>query len=113
MDYQPVSMDTVENLSSTEFEQLMRETPDGRLVDVRTELEYAMGHIPGSELFDLTNPDWPDRIDALDRDAPVFLYCRSGNRSYQAAMYMQQIGFTRVYNLADGIIAWTGEITRD
>lgn len=78
-----------------------------QLIDVRTATEYALEHIEGASLV-----DWKDSIafanhsTVLDRSKPVYLYCRSGNRSSKAASWLIQHGFKKVYNLQDGIVAW-------
>ena len=42
----------------------------------------------------------------LDKEKPVYLYCRSGKRSASAAEKLKEAGFTEVYNLKGGILAW-------
>jgi phage shock protein E len=70
---------------------------DGRvLVDVRTPEEFAQGHLAGAELIDFQAPDFRQRIAELPRDEPYFLYCRTGNRSAQAAAVMAELGFADV-----------------
>jgi rhodanese-related sulfurtransferase len=79
------------------------------LLDVRTPEEYAMGHIDRSRLVDFHAADFQTRITALPRQAPILLYCRSGNRSGQALKMMQDLGFTNVRHLAGGINLWQAE----
>ena len=68
------------------------------LVDVRTPEEFAAGHIAGAVNIPLGQLD--DRMDELGpRDAPLVLYCRSGNRSGQAARVLASAGFTGVHDL--------------
>lgn len=74
-----------------------------QLVDVRTPEEFDTGHIPGAVNIPLQ--ELPGRLGELSKEEPVVLYCRSGNRSTQAARLMQQAGFTGLYNLG-GIVAW-------
>ena len=50
--------------------------------------------------------DFAAGIAALDKSATYALYCRSGNRSGKAMEQMAAAGFTHVYDLADGIVAW-------
>lgn len=113
MDKQTADGTALRNIGAEEFAQLLQDNPNAKLIDVRTYFEYTAGHLPDAQLFDIMDPEWPERIQTLDRDNPVFLYCRSGNRSYQAGMYMAQLGFRELYNLADGIISWTGDINRE
>lgn len=88
--------------------QQWQDTPGALLVDVRTPEEYAAGHIPGSRNLPL---DALQGIGALapGRDTPLFLYCRSGARSGQAARMLQATGYTRVTNIG-GILRYHGPL---
>ncbi len=74
-----------------------------QLVDVRTPEEYASGHIAGSVNIPVEELD--ARKGEISKDEAVVLYCRSGNRSNQAAQILDRAGYTGVYDLG-GIIAW-------
>jgi rhodanese-related sulfurtransferase len=76
------------------------------LIDVRSPGEYAAGHIPTAE-----NTDYRvigDRMADGDRDVPVVVYCRSGNRSGRAARTLSRLGYTIVD--FGGISRWDGPI---
>ena len=73
------------------------------LVDVRTPEEYAAGFIAGSVNIPLQELD--ARLSEIPRDVPVVVYCRSGNRSAQAADILTRNGYSEVYDLG-GIIDW-------
>ena len=66
------------------------------IIDVRTPAETAQGVIAGAIAINVEAPDFQARIDQLDRDGSYLLYCRSGNRSAQAASIMHDLGFTDV-----------------
>lgn len=66
------------------------------VIDVRTPAEVAQGTIAGATNIDLQAPDFRDRISELDRGGRYLLFCRSGNRSAQAAAIMDDLGFTDV-----------------
>ena len=102
----------VENLDAKTFDEKMSSDPDAVLIDVRTEAEHYDAKIPNSKLIDLMNPHFMNEVEKLDKSKSYFLYCRSGNRSYHAAREMSRAGFTKVYNLAPGIIGWEGKIER-
>lgn len=74
------------------------------LVDVREPEEWAAGHAPNARHIPLR--DLPDRLEALPRDAPVYLVCRSGARSHRAAAYLKQAGFEQPINVRGGMLAW-------
>ncbi|WP_114313426.1 rhodanese-like domain-containing protein [Thermus caldifontis] len=73
------------------------------VVDVRTPQEFAQGHVPGA--INLPVEDIVRWGDTLPKDKPVYLYCRSGNRSRQAAEYLKRKGYTNLYNLEGGVLA--------
>ena len=76
------------------------------VIDVRTPEEFAAGHIEGAVNIDVNTPDFDQRVSALDTSETYAVYCRSGNRSAVATQLMSQQGFTSVYDLSGGIIAW-------
>lgn len=77
------------------------------ILDVRTPDEFAEGHVEGATMLDFYQPDFAERLAELDPDQPYLLYCRSGNRSEQAAALMEQLGFRDVAEVDGGILAWT------
>lgn len=100
--------DPIENASASDVRRLLDTTRQGglTLVDVRMEPEYEEFHLPGARLVPL--PDLPDRLDAIDRDKPVVVYCRSGGRSAAAAKLLAGAGFPRIVNMLGGVMAWEG-----
>lgn len=96
----------VQELGAAEFSTRLGATPDPQLLDVRTPGEFAKGHLARAVNVDWNGSDFDRRIAALDRERPVFVYCLSGSRSSQAARRLAAAGFHRVYDLADGILAW-------
>lgn len=77
------------------------------ILDVRTAGEYESGHIKGALQADWTNQSqFTERVAAMDKNAPVYIYCLGGGRSAAAQNYLIQQGFTKVVNLKGGINAW-------
>lgn len=77
---------------------LLADRDDVTVIDVRTPEEFAEGHLADAQLLDLTGGEFEARVGDLDRDAAYLLYCRTGNRSGQAAAMMDELGFTEVYD---------------
>lgn len=94
------------NLEPWEFRQAIRETPAARLIDVRTSDEFVKGGLSGSVNFDYLSDGFIDRLEALDKEKPYFVYCRTGRRSIRTCTLMQNSGFREVYNLEGGLKAW-------
>lgn len=89
--------------------EIMRQNKDNPafvILDVRTEQEFRQGYIQGAALLDYYAPDFRERFAELDRDATIFTYCRSGNRSSHVLKMADDLGFRNVYDLRGGILAW-------
>lgn len=95
------------SLNNDEWYAMYQEQP-GVLLDVRTPGEYAQGYIEGAELVDVTSADFYSSLEALSiaKDSPVYVYCRSGNRSKKAMKMLQSQGYTEIYELNRGIMGW-------
>lgn len=78
------------------------------VVDVRTVEEVALGRIEGAKHIPLG--DLQDRAGELSRDADIVVYCKSGVRSASAASTLVSLGFTRVFSLEGGILAWARDV---
>ena len=94
------------NVNAQDFKQIMEETEDAVILDVRSEAELAEGSISGYQLVNFFTPDFASKIDKMDREKTYFVYCRSGNRSGSACSFMASKGFKKLYNLSGGIGAW-------
>ncbi|WP_455217855.1 rhodanese-like domain-containing protein [Kaarinaea lacus] len=76
-----------------------------RMIDVREINEIAAGTVPGAEPMPMASI--PARMHELSRDEEVVFICRSGARSAQVCMFLQQQGFENVINLRGGMMSWT------
>ena len=73
------------------------------IVDVRERGEYANGHIKNSVNIPLS--EIRDRVNEIPKDKPVYLHCRTGQRSYNATLALQNLGFNNVYNITGSFLA--------
>lgn len=98
-------------ISSTEAQQMIEEHKDALILDVRTAAEYESGHIPNA--INLSNEDiQAGKVDSLkDKSQLIMVYCRSGNRSRQAAQKLAELGYTNVVDFG-GIQSWQGDIEK-
>ncbi len=72
------------------------------IVDVRERYEYENGHINGAINIPLS--ELRDRVEEIPKDKPVYLHCRSGQRSYNAALALQHLGYDQVFNIAGSFL---------
>ena len=87
------------DLSPADF--VAQRDPSAPVLDVRTPEEFAGGRLADAVNVDVMAPDFHQRVEALDLpgDGPVYLYCRSGNRSGQAAGILREMGHTGAVNV--------------
>ena len=93
------------HVNAVEFNNFMK-SEKGVILDVRTPQEYSRGHIDGSTLINIADREFTTKVNLLQKDKPVYIYCLTGSRSRAAANYMVQQGFSKVYNLQRGILDW-------
>ena len=96
------------NITAEEAKKIMDTESDYIILDVRTEEEFAQGHIPGAMLI----PDYTIREKAEtalpDKDALILVYCRSGRRSKNAAQILAELGYSNIREFG-GIMSWPYE----
>lgn len=98
----------VKSVGPAEALSLINDKSSGlQIVDLRTPEEIVnTGMLPGASAIDFTTPGFEQMIEVLKKDQPVLLYCASGVRSARAANLLQQKGYKKVYNLANGMNGW-------
>ncbi len=87
------------DLDAKAFKELIAQTPNAIIVDVRTDGEVAQGVIENAIQIDFNGQNFELNLDQLDKNKPTFLYCASGGRSGSASKIMVEKGFKQVYNL--------------
>lgn len=98
------------NIQAFELKAMLSQAQPPVVLDVREPSEYAEGHIPNAVLLPLgTLEKDPPK---LPKENPVVTVCRSGRRSAIAADILTRAGFTKVYNLSGGMLAWPYETVR-
>jgi len=98
----------LEIIEPNQVEELLRKK-GLKVLDVRTPMEFKMGHIPGATNIDITDSAFTAKIEKLNKKTPYLIYCRSGVKSMSAARYMSKSGFEELYNLKGGFIAYSGK----
>ena len=98
-------------ITADEAARMMQEETDFVLLDVRTQEEYASGHIPGAICIPNETIGSEEIPELPDKDQLILVYCRSGNRSKQASQKLAEQDYTNVVEFG-GINGWTGEIVQ-
>ena len=80
------------------------------LLDVRQDFEFAEGHLPGARHIPL--PELSERLNELDRNLPLLVYCHTGMRSLAAANMLAGQGFRDIMSLKGGMGAWNGALAQ-
>ena len=94
------------NLQPEEFYHTITDRKDLIVIDVRTEEEFAAGHLPNAINISYLSYDFWDRIEQLDPEANYYVYCRSGRRSVRTCTLMKNGGFKNIFNLDGGLNSW-------
>ncbi len=96
----------MKEITVQELKQKIDHNEDFQLIDVREPFEYEMSNLNGENI-----PLAGIVLEAskISKDKPVIIQCRSGARSAAAVMQLEQLGYTNLYNLKGGILAWAAE----
>lgn len=96
------------NLLNGDFKQVnvdkVRELVENNniIIDVREKYEFKYGHI--KDAINIPLSELRDRIDEIPKDRPVYLHCKTGQRSYNAALVLQNMGYDKVYNITGSFL---------
>ncbi|MBL9176256.1 MAG: rhodanese-like domain-containing protein [Verrucomicrobiales bacterium] len=102
----PATAAAPRNVSPAEFDKLRGGT-NTVVLDVRTPVEYAEGHLPDAKLLDYRSANFAAEVAKLDKSKTYLVHCAAGGRSAKACTKMISLGFTNVVNLDGGLGAWT------
>ena len=97
---------TYQDFDPEQAKQALDANPDLRLLDVRTEPEFAAYRIENATLIPVQ--EIAQRFDELDASASYLVYCEHGMRSVAACEFLNEQGFTKLTNLRGGMAAWLG-----
>lgn len=101
----------MKQMSAIQLDEFLQEnTQDTVLIDVRETHELANGMLENAQHIPMNS--FPAQIGELEsvKDRSIVLICRSGQRSAQVGQYLEQLGFSDVINLQDGMNAWAAQI---
>lgn len=83
---------------------------DVLLFDVRTMAEFNSGHLKGSVNIDFYDEKLFDKFfNKVEKSEPIYIYCRSGNRSQKSSEQLKELGFVKIYDLEGGYKNWVNK----
>jgi thioredoxin len=95
----------IKDVDAATFKKLA-DAGQGIILDVRTPEEIAQGYIEHASMIDYYDEDFAQKINLIDKSKEIYVYCKSGGRSSSAAKVLKENGFTRIYQLDNGIMGW-------
>lgn len=96
-------------LTPKDFKAKLASKSNAQLLDVRTPSEYKAGHLATAININYYDSDFIKQCAKLDKNKPLFVYCKRGARSGQAAAKLKKVGFKYVYDLAGGTTRWVAD----
>jgi rhodanese-related sulfurtransferase len=96
----------IREVSVEQTQQRMKENSNAKLIDVREDNEWQVGHAAGAEHLGKGVIERDIEQQVPDKSTEVILYCGGGYRSALAADVLQQMGYTSVFSMAGGWKAW-------
>ena len=100
---------SVNTIDAKLFAEKLKTNENLQLLDVRTPEEYSVEHIGDAKNVNWNGDDFVAKVNSYDKSKPIFVYCKVGGRSAQAANKLAELGFKEIYNLDGGIMKWNAE----
>jgi len=95
-----------QQLDAKAFSEKIHEENNPVILDVRTPEEFSGGYIAGAININYNSDEFSKKVNKLDKDETVYVYCLAGSRSADAAKEMRESGFKNVVELKGGILKW-------
>lgn len=96
----------INEINCIELNELLKSKAPLVLFDCREQFEWNEGHIKEAILVPLNDFSKASLVHLPSKDTPVFIICRSGNRSMMASLMLLSKGYTQVSNVEGGMIDW-------
>lgn len=97
---------TVEKIDPQSFIDKIGATENAQIIDVRTPEEFNEQHLDNAENININDAGFDTNLEKLDKNKPVFVYCKSGGRSSDAVAKMEQLGFKEIYEMNGGMMKY-------
>ena len=100
----------METISPQDALKLIKEhenDSDFEILDIRSDEEFAAGHIPGAKSLHYEGHEFPKKVKKLDKEKEYLIYCKSGVRGGYFLGQMENSGFKKAHNINSGFMGWT------
>ena len=100
----------IDSIEPKDLKKKMEDNPETILIDCREQAEWDENHVDGFTLIPLSCFEQSLKVlQEKDKDSEIHIMCRSGKRSLNACMFLEENGFKNLYNCEGGILAWMEE----
>lgn len=98
-------------VGAEDFQARLNNEAEGeyQLIDVRTPEEFNGGHLIGAQNINFYDANFQNQLASLNKDQTVYVYCRSGGRSGNAAKMMSELGFKSIVDMSGGFMSWSSK----
>ena len=96
-------------VSPQEVYDAVYNTDEVQLVDVRTKEEFMDGHLNKAQNVCVTDADFMEKVTKLDKEKPIYVYCKGGGRSARAPVILKKMGFKEIYDMQGGFDNWESQ----
>ena len=103
----------IHTVDAKSFAEKLKTNENQQLLDVRTPQEYSTEHIGDAKNVNWNGDNFVVDATKYDKSKPIFVYCKVGGRSAQAADKLAELGFKEIYNLDGGIMKWNAANQRE
>lgn len=103
----------IQTIDAKSYAEKLKTTQNPQLLDVRTPEEYNTEHIGKATNVNWNGNNFVAEVSKYDKSKPIFVYCKVGGRSAQAANKLAELGFREIYNLDGGIMKWNAQVNNN
>ncbi|WP_297992864.1 rhodanese-like domain-containing protein [uncultured Clostridium sp.] len=103
-------MSSFKSISSIQAQNLIKDSKDLIIIDVRRYSEFKEKKIPNAINIPVEELEWEIEELKESKDKPILVYCKAGHKSALACQMLEEEGFTNLYNLGQGLLGYKGMV---
>ena len=103
-------MSSFKSISSIQDQNLIKDSKDLIIIDVRRYSEFKEKKIPNAINIPVEELEWEIEELKESKDKPILVYCKAGHKSALACQMLEEEGFTNLYNLGQGLLGYKGMV---